>query len=124
MHAKDRYPGTARFKRVAFDILYGFSAEGAVLLLAWGNAPGCRKPKTSSAESAIHFRHGKSFERLRRAFSAGLLWNATLGRCPRQSMNFAPLALNRNDILSNAPVSASLCLTRCQTLRAGNTRSQ
>jgi hypothetical protein len=76
---------------------YVVSAEGAVLLPAWGNAPGCRKPKTPSAESAIHFRHGKSSARLRRAFSAGLLWNdATLGRCPRLPMNAAPLALNRN----------------------------
>ena len=30
-------------------------AEGAVSLLAWGNAPGFVVPKNTSAESAIHF---------------------------------------------------------------------
>jgi len=31
-----------------------FSAKGAVFTLAWGNAPGSRKCKTASAESAIY----------------------------------------------------------------------
>ena len=31
------------------------SAEGAVSLAAWGNAPGFKKWKDMSAESAIHF---------------------------------------------------------------------
>jgi len=31
-----------------------FSAKGAVFTLAWGSAPGTRKSKTASAESAIH----------------------------------------------------------------------
>jgi len=33
-----------------------FSAKGAVFTLAWGSAPGNRKYKTASAESAIQSR--------------------------------------------------------------------
>jgi hypothetical protein len=29
--------------------VYAISAEGAVLLLAWGNAPGCLKPRALKA---------------------------------------------------------------------------
>ena len=71
-----------------------FSAEGAISNSSLGQRPRMAKTKTPSAESAIHFRHVKSSARLIRAFSAGLFWNATLGRCPRLPMNAAPLALN------------------------------
>src|SRR2546425_11863346 len=35
--------------------MYLFSANGAILILAWGNAPGLRQ-KFTSADSAIHLR--------------------------------------------------------------------
>jgi hypothetical protein len=35
--------------------VYLFSANGAILILAWGNAPGLRE-KFTSADSAIHLR--------------------------------------------------------------------
>ena len=83
--------------------MYGFSAKGAVLSLAWGSAPGSRKRKTASAESAIH----------PGAFSVG-------GDAPGWHET-APLALNRYSVKtlaysSNADVVSSdifvrFCLT-------------
>ena len=34
-------------------LMYVFSANGVILILAWGNAPGLRQ-KFTSADSAIH----------------------------------------------------------------------
>jgi hypothetical protein len=57
------------------------SANGAILILAWGNAPGLRQ-KFPSADSAIHLRVFFG-DYLIRAFSARFGANFSLGRCPR-----------------------------------------
>jgi hypothetical protein len=43
--------------------LYLFSANGALSLEAWGNAPGIMDPKGLSAESAYHERHESRLQR-------------------------------------------------------------
>jgi len=66
---------------------YMFSANGALLRSAWGNAPGAKDEKDPSAESACHKR-GES--RLQRS----PIISDFLGRCPRLAHEIAPLALN------------------------------
>jgi hypothetical protein len=70
---------------------YLFSANGAMFIVAWGNAPGCRPNEFASAESAIHLH--LIFGDLIRAFSAGLRGNFPWGVAPGLH-EAAPLALN------------------------------
>jgi hypothetical protein len=76
--------------------MYVISAEGAVSPQPGATPQDAEDPKTPSAESAIHFRHGKSSARLRRAFSAGLPLERDPGALPQATDEAAPLALNRN----------------------------
>ena len=70
---------------------YLFSANGAIFIVAWGNAPGSRPKEFTSAEGAIHPR--LIFDDLIRAFSASLKGNVPWGVAPGLH-EAAPLALN------------------------------
>src|SRR2546425_13346398 len=99
---------------------YVLSAKGAVFPLAGGSAPGSRKCKTASAESAIHSRafsvHSWSHaaivpeSRLQRSFT---IRSQSQGEAPGCHER-APLALNRYERRSRH--SKGVCfpkLTRC-----------
>ena len=73
--------------KIRDETKYLFSANGAILILAWGNAPGLRQ-KFTSADSAIHLRVFLG-DYLIRAFSAGFGANFP-GALPQACMNQRP----------------------------------